>query len=134
MTTQVIVDILTDFCNLYSGPPWRITSDGGSNLASSAVADWCKRNNVIHSISATKCAESNSEAESCVKHAKLHILKCAYKGKTDWESRLCTLNQMQRSNGSGSAAELFFKRRTRVMSLPTIPHVESGQDLEKNEM
>ena len=90
MMTQVLVDVLDDFCHTYSGPSWRITSDGGSNLASSAVASWCRQNNVIHSISAAKCAESNGEAESCVKRAKLHIQKCAYEGKTDWQSGLRT--------------------------------------------
>ena len=41
MMTKVLLEVLDDFCYAYSGPPWRITSDGGSNLASSAVSSWC---------------------------------------------------------------------------------------------
>ena len=88
MNTQVIIDILSEFCDMYFGPMWHITSDGGSNLTSTAVEAWCKHNNVIHSISAAKSLESNGESKSCVKRAKLHILKCAYEGKSDWASGL----------------------------------------------
>ena len=67
MTTNTLLEVLDDFCQVYSGPPHRITSDGGSNLASAAVADWCARNNIVHDISAARSAESNGESEACVK-------------------------------------------------------------------
>ena len=121
LTANSVKDILDNFSSTYAGPPHKLTSDGGSNLTSSVIEKWCEENNISHEISSAGCPESNGESESAVKRAKHAIQKTHYQGKQNWEEALKEINQCQRANGSGSPAEIFFKRPTRVGPLPIIP-------------
>ena len=54
MEAETVKAILDEISDTYSGPPNRITSDGGTNLAASMITEWCKKNRVTHNISAVE--------------------------------------------------------------------------------
>ena len=67
--TKHVIAALQDNIEQYYGPPYILTSDGGSQIAvaNKAIGTWCRELGITHEISAALCPTSNGEAESAVK-------------------------------------------------------------------
>merc|ERR1712030_20097 len=121
--TNNIIDALNTFNREYSGPPYRISSDGGPQYSAinAKISDWAKSLGINHQISAAFSPQSNGESEACVKRAK-QAINHALLEKQDVKAAIANSNNLQRCNGQGSPAELFFKRATRLPGgLATLP-------------
>ena len=120
--TDSIIQALNTFNRTYSGPPYRITSDGGPQFAAlnKKIATWASEAGIHHELSSALSPQSNGEAEACVKRIK-SIIAHALLGKADIKSAIANGNNLQRPTGQGSPAELFFKHSTRLPGLATLP-------------
>ena len=85
---------------------------------------------ISHQISSAHNPEGNGEAEAGVKKIKLAIAHYGDKLES-LNAIVANLNADQRTNGSGSAAELFLQRTLRVPSLDQIPTHLINADKEK---
>ena len=114
--------MLQDFNDCYAGPPYWLTSDGGPQFsgANAAIQKWAEEVSIKHSISAAFNPEGNGEAERAVQSTKKAISHCQVGGKSI-QSIVANLNHDQRVDGSGSAAEIFLQRTTRVPGLAHLP-------------
>ena len=97
-----------NFSEIYCGPPYWLTSDGGPQLsaANEAIQKWAEEAMLSYQISSAYNPEGNGEAESGVKKIKLAIAHAGDKLKS-LNAIVANLNADQRTDGSGSAAELF---------------------------
>ena len=84
------------------------------------IGAWAKQLGINHQISAALSPQSNGESEACVKKTKT-VIAHALLEKQDVKAAIANINNLQRSNGQGSPAELFFKRATRLSGLATLP-------------
>ena len=123
---------MQNFNEIYFGPPYWLTSDGGPQFsaANEAIQKWTEEAKISHQISSAYNPEGNGEAESEVKKIKLAI---AHAGENleSLNSIVANLNTDQRTDGSGSAAELFLQRTLRVPGLAHIPTHLENTDKEK---
>ena len=85
---------------------------------------------ISHQISSAHNPEGNGEAESGVKKIKLAIAHAGDKLES-LNAIVANLNADQRTDGSGSAAELFLQRTLRVPGLAHIPTHLINTDKEK---
>ena len=129
--TNSIIDALNSFNRTYAGPPYRISSDGGPQYGpmNAKIGAWAAQAEIQYEISAALSPESNGESEACVKKIKSVILH-ALLDKQDVKSAIANSNNLQRANGQGSPAELFFNRATRLPGLATLPKHQSDFSVE----
>ena len=120
--TDNIIQALNTFNKTYSGPPYHITSESGPQFAilNKKIETWAQDAGIHHEISSALSPQSNGEAEVAVKKVKT-IISHALLEKNDVKAAIANANNMQRSSGQGSPAELFFKRSTRLPGLATLP-------------
>ena len=85
---------------------------------------------ISHQISSAYNPEGNGEAESGVRKVK-HAIAHAGDKLESINSIVANLNTDQRTDGSGSAAELFLQRTLRVPGLAHIPSHVVNTDKEK---
>ena len=89
----------------------------------------CEEVNIRHELSSAFNPESNGEAVILVKKVKLAISHAGDKLDTI-SATVANLNYDQRTDGSGSPAELFLQRTLRVPGLAHIPtHLQSTDSL-----
>merc|ERR1712074_363476 len=103
------------------------TSDGGPQYSAlnSQIGEWAKRLGITHIISSAQSPQSNGESEACVKRIK-SVISHALLEKRDVKAAIANSNNLQRANGQGSPAELFFNRATRLPGgLATLPNHKS---------
>ena len=117
---------MQDFNDTYIGPPYWLTSDGGPQFAgaNAAIKKWAEEALILHTLSATFNPEGNGDAERAVQAAKRAIAHAKDDNLKQIQSIVANLNNDQRLDGSGSAAECFLNRTTRVPGvahLPTAP-------------
>ena len=120
--TRNVIEALQDFNDCYAGPPYWLTSDGGPQFsgANAAIQKWAEEASIQHTISAAFNPEGNGEAERAVQAAKKAISHSKDDCKSI-QSIVANLNHDQRVDGSGSPAELFLQRTTRVPGLAHLP-------------
>ena len=85
---------------------------------------------IHYELSSAYNPEGNGEAEAGVKKVKLAIAHAGDKLES-LNAIIANLNSDQRTNGSGSAAELFLQRTLRVPGLAHIPTHVVNTDKEK---
>ena len=95
-----------------------------------AIKAWCEEAKISHELSSAHNPEGNSEAESGVKKVKLAIAHAGDKLES-LNAIVANLNADQRTDGSGSAAELFLQRTLKVPGLAHIPTHLINADKEK---
>ena len=73
--TRHIIASLQDFVEVYYGPPYIITSDGGPQFsaANRAIGAWCWDMGITHEISSALSPQSNGESEGALKRVKMAI-------------------------------------------------------------
>ena len=123
---------MQNFNEIYCDPPYSLTSDGGPQFsaANEAIQKWAEEAKISHQISSAYNPEGNHEAESGVKKIKHAIVHAGDKLES-LNSIVANLNTDQRTDGSGSAAELLLQRTLRVASLAHIPTHLVNTDKEK---
>merc|ERR1711867_356484 len=130
--TKHVIECLEDFNEIYCGPPYWLTSDGGPQFsaANEAIQKWAMEAKISHQVSSAYNPEGNGEAERNVGKVK-HAIAHAGDKLESLNSNVANLNTDQRTEGSGSAAELFLQRTLRVPSLAHIPTYLINEDKEK---
>merc|ERR1712237_351 len=120
--TRHVIEALQDFIDVYAGPPYWLTSDGGPQFsgANAAIKKWAEEASIKHTISAAFNPEGNGEAERAVQSAKKAISHCKG-GSNSIQSIVANLNHDQHVDGSGSAAEIFLQCTCRVPGLAHLP-------------
>ena len=117
-----VIEALQEFNDTYVGPPYWLTSDGGPQFAgaNAAIKKWAEEASILYTLSAAFNPEGNGEAERAVQAAK-HAISHAKGDLKSIQSVVANLNHDQRGDGSGSAAECFLQRTTRVPGLAHLP-------------
>ena len=130
--TKHVIECLQDFNEIYCGPPYWLTSDGGPQFsaANEAIQKWAMEAKISHQVSSAYNPEGNGEAERNVGRVK-HAIAHAGDKLESLNSIVANLNTDQRTDGSGSAAELFLQRTLRVPGLAHIPSHVVNTDKEK---
>ena len=120
--TKHVVGCLQDFNNVYCGPHYWITSDGGPHFAAAnqAIKSWCEDASIRHKLSSAFNLEGNEEAEQAVQKVKLAIAHVGDNLKSIMTT-VANINFDQRTDTTGSPTELFLQRTLRVLGLATIP-------------
>ena len=101
------------------GFPHTIRSDGGPQFRTDFQL-FCESNGIKHELASAYHPQSNGLAEAAVKSAKHLLIKCSQENE-DFDLALATWRNTPRADGY-SPAQLFFGRRQRQPSLPTLPH------------
>ena len=111
-----VIKALQDFNDTYIGPPYWLTLDGGPQFAgaNAAIKKWVEEASILHTPSAAFNPEGNGEAERAVQAAKRAIAHAKDDNLKSIQSIIANINNDQRLDGSGSAAECFLQRTTRV--------------------
>ena len=125
------MECFQNFNEIYCGPPYWLTSDGGPQFsaANQAIKAWCEQAQIHHELSSAYNPEGNGEAEASAKKIKLTISHTGDKLESI-TACVANLNYDQRTDGSGSAAELFLQRTLRVLGLADIPtHLYKTENL-----
>ena len=78
--------------------------------ANAAIKKWAEEASILHTLSAALNPEGNGEAERAVKAAKRAIAHAKDNNLKSIQSIMANLNNDQRLDGSGSAAECFLQR------------------------
>ena len=130
--TKHVIECLQDFNEIYCGPPYWLTSDGGPQFsaANEAIQKWAMEAKISHQVSSAYNPEGNGEAERAVGKVK-HAIAHAGDSLESINSIVANVNTDQRLDGSGSAAELFLQRTLRVPGLAHIPSHTVNTDQEK---
>ena len=94
--TSQIVSALDSYCQLYSGPPYHITTDGGPQFKASnkEIGGWAKENGVTHTLASAYSPQSNGEAEAAVKRIK-EIVRHAERAGENLQSAIANHNAIQ---------------------------------------
>ena len=121
--TRNVIEALQDFNDTYIGPPYWLTLDGGPQFAraNAAIKKWAEEASILHTLSAAFNPEGNGEAERAVQAAKRAISHAKDNNLKSIQSIVANLNNDQRLDGSGSAAECFLQWTTRVPGLAHLP-------------
>ena len=124
--TRHVIEALQDYINVYVGPPYWLTSDGGPQFAAAnaAIKKWAEEAGILHTLSAAYNPEGNGEAERAVQAVKKAISHAKSDKLDSIQSIIANMNMDQRQDGSGSAVECFLNRTVRipgVAHLPTAP-------------
>ena len=100
-----VIEALQEFNDMYVGPPYWLTSDGGPQFAgaNAAIKKWAEEASILHTLSATFNPECNGEAERAVQVAK-RAISHAKDDLKSIQSIVANLNHDQHLDGSGSAA------------------------------
>ena len=88
--------------------------------ANAAIKKWAEEASILHTLSAAFNPEGNGEGERAVQAAK-RAISHAKDDLKSIQSILANLNHDQHVDGSGSAAECFLQRTTRVPGLAHLP-------------
>ena len=106
--------------------------DGGPQFsaANEAIQKWAIEAKISHQVSSAYNPEGSGEAERAVGKVK-HAIAHAGDKLESINSIVANLNTDQRTDGSGSAAELFLQRTLRVPGLAHIPSHVVNTDKEK---
>ena len=107
--TRNVIEAIEDYINVYIGPPYWLTSDGGPQFAAAnnAIKKWADEAGILHTLSAAYNPEGNGEAERAVQAVKKAISHAASDKLDSIQAVVANLNMDQRRDGSGSAAECF---------------------------
>jgi len=116
-TDTASVTSLLDKWMLDFGYPCSIRTDGGPQFRT-AFKEWCKAKNIIHEVSSPYNPQSNGHAENAVKIAK-YLMKKTNSNLANFKEALFAWRNMPRADGF-SPSDLFFGRRLRSASLPSI--------------
>merc|ERR1712082_475191 len=100
--TRHVIEAIQDYINVYVGPPYWLTSDGGPQFAAAnaAIKKWAKKALILHTISAAYNPESNGEAKCAVQAAKRAISHAKDDKLDSIQSIVANLNMDQRLHGS----------------------------------
>ena len=109
------------------GFPTTIRSDGGPQFRTEFTT-FCQQNNIKHELSSPYNSQSNGLAEAAVKSVKTLLSKCK-ETKEDFEVALSAWRNTPRADGF-SPAQMFFGRRQRTSTLPTLPVHHQHVDLQ----
>merc|ERR1711867_298258 len=73
--TPHVIEALQDYINVYVGPPYWLTSDGGPQFAATnaAIKKWAEEAGILHTLSAAYNPEGNGEAKRAVQAVKKAI-------------------------------------------------------------
>jgi hypothetical protein len=110
MTSATAIEKMENYCNTY-GTPVKIIHDNGPSYRT-AWATWCNEMGIDNQASSPLNPRSNGLSESGVKVIKSFQKKSNCPDRK-LQAHMFKLNNIQRSDGTGSPAEFFFRRHPR---------------------